>query len=94
MNGIRHLFFNSLLHLIYWKSTCSFVNISPYELALFVYRFDIFGIYVVMFLEILRTLLQVLCVFSILLIAFGMAFFVLMNKEVVCLYKFNINMNI
>ena len=48
------------------------------------FRFDFFGIYVVMFLEILRTLLQVLCVFSILLIAFGMAFYMLMNKEVGC----------
>ena len=36
----------------------------------------------VMFLEILKTLLQILSVFSILLVAFGMAFFMLMNKEV------------
>lgn len=50
------------------------------------FRFDIFGIYVVMFLEILRTLIQVLCVFSILLVAFGMAFFTLMNKEVSTVY--------
>ena len=45
----------------------------------------------VMFLEILKTLLQVLCVFSILLIAFGMAFFMLMNKEVnnvLCLVRY------
>ena len=35
-----------------------------------------------MFLEILRTLLQVICVFSILLVAFALAFFMLMNKEV------------
>ena len=48
----------------------------------FVHRFDFFGIYVVMFLEILKTLLQVLCVFSILWIAFGMAFYMLMNKSV------------
>ena len=52
--------------------------------SLLSFRFDLFGIYVVMFLEILKTLLQVLCVFSILLIAFGIAFFMLMNKEVMC----------
>ena len=36
-----------------------------------------------MFLEILKTCLQILSVFSILLIGFGMAFFMLMNKEVI-----------
>ena len=49
-------------------------------------RFDFFGIYVVMFLEILRTLIQVLCVFSILIIAFGLAFFMLLGKEVIFAY--------
>ena len=45
-------------------------------------RFDLYGIYVVMFLEILRTLLQVMCVFSILIIAFGLAFYTIMYTEV------------
>lgn len=38
------------------------------------------GIYVVMFLEILQTLIKVLFVFSILIIAFGLAFYILMAK--------------
>ncbi|XP_037907934.1 transient receptor potential cation channel subfamily A member 1-like isoform X1 [Hermetia illucens] len=38
------------------------------------------GIYVVMFLEILQTLIKVLLVFSILIIAFGLAFFILLSK--------------
>ena len=38
------------------------------------------GIYVVMFLEILQTLIKVLMVFSILIIAFGLAFYILMSK--------------
>ena len=46
------------------------------------YRFDILGIYVVMFLEILRTLLQALFVFSLLIVAFGLAFFLLLKNEV------------
>lgn len=35
-----------------------------------------------MFLEILRTLVQVLCVFSILIIAFGLSFYILLSIEV------------
>lgn len=56
-------------------------SISMFAWFLF-YRFDFFGIYVVMFLEILKTLLQVLCVFSILIVAFGLSFFMLMGNEV------------
>ncbi len=41
-----------------------------------------YGIYVVMFLEILRTLVQVIIVFSILFVAFGLAFYILLGTEV------------
>lgn len=64
-----------------WETGAIAVFLAWFNCLLFLQRFDFFGIYVVMFLEILRTLLQVLCVFSILLIAFGMAFFMLLNKE-------------
>ncbi len=40
------------------------------------------GIYVVMFLEILRTLVRAIIVFSILIVAFGMAFYILLATEV------------
>lgn len=43
-------------------------------------RFDMVGIYVVMFLEILQTLIKVLVVFSILIIAFGLAFYILLSR--------------
>jgi len=43
-------------------------------------RFDQVGIYVVMFLEILQTLVKVLLVFSILIIAFGLALFILLSR--------------
>lgn len=39
------------------------------------------GIYVVMFLEILQTLIKVLLVFSILIIAFGLAFYIVLSKS-------------
>ncbi|XP_012937566.1 transient receptor potential cation channel subfamily A member 1 isoform X2 [Aplysia californica] len=44
-------------------------------------RFDLFGIYVVMFLEIMKTLVHVVFVFSFLNIAFGLAFYVLLSGE-------------
>lgn len=45
--------------------------------------FNSFGIYIVMFLEILSTLLRVLFVFSVLIIAFGLSFFILLSKTVI-----------
>lgn len=44
------------------------------------FRFDFVGIYVVMFLEILQTLIKVLLVFSILIIAFGLAFYIILSR--------------
>nr|CAD7261852.1 unnamed protein product [Timema shepardi] len=52
----------------------------PAEHVLSNHRFDQVGIYVVMFLEILQTLIKVLIVFSILIIAFGLAFYILLSK--------------
>ncbi|VVC86120.1 unnamed protein product [Leptidea sinapis] len=54
--------------------------LSWFELLLLLQRFDQIGIYVVMFLEILQTLIKVLMVFSILIIAFGLSFYVLLSK--------------
>lgn len=45
-------------------------------------RFYIFGIYVVMFTEILKTLLKVIFLFSILIIGFGLVFFILLGNDV------------
>ncbi|XP_022317392.2 transient receptor potential cation channel subfamily A member 1-like isoform X2 [Crassostrea virginica] len=57
------------------------VFLAWFNCLLFLQRFDVFGIYVVMFLEILATLFQALCVFSILLVAFGLAFSILLKHE-------------
>ncbi|XP_063219628.1 transient receptor potential cation channel subfamily A member 1 isoform X1 [Bacillus rossius redtenbacheri] len=51
-----------------------------FNLLLYLQRFDQVGIYVVMFLEILQTLIKVLLVFSILIIAFGLAFYILLSR--------------
>ncbi|XP_035826421.1 transient receptor potential cation channel subfamily A member 1 [Aplysia californica] len=65
-----------------WEAGALAIFFAWFNCLVFLQRFDFFGIYVVMFLEILRTLVQVLCVFSILIIAFGLAFYMLMFKEV------------
>ncbi|XP_041358334.1 transient receptor potential cation channel subfamily A member 1-like isoform X2 [Gigantopelta aegis] len=64
-----------------WEAGAVVIFLAWFNAMVFLQRFDFFGIYVVMFLEILRTLFQVLCVFSILIIAFGLAFFMLLNQE-------------
>ncbi|KAI5734628.1 hypothetical protein M8J77_008902 [Diaphorina citri] len=56
------------------------VFLSWLTLLLNLQRFDQVGIYVVMFLEILQTLIKVLIVFSILIVAFGLAFYILLSR--------------
>lgn len=56
------------------------VFLSWFNLLLLLQRFDQVGIYVVMFLEILQTLIKVLMVFSMLIIAFGLAFYILLSR--------------
>nr|QLH02044.1 TRPA1 [Agasicles hygrophila] len=62
--------------------TCASLTVflSWFNLLLLLQRFDQVGIYVVMFLEILQTLIKVLMVFSILIIAFGLAFYILLSR--------------
>lgn len=57
-----------------------FSNQQSSILCLFVVRLYYVGIYVVMFLEILKTLLRVLSIFSVLIIAFGSAFYILLSE--------------
>lgn len=65
----------------YLFSSASFtIFLSWFNLLLHLQRFDQIGIYVVMFLEILQTLIKVLILFSILIIAFGLAFFILLSN--------------
>ncbi|KAK6188192.1 hypothetical protein SNE40_004425 [Patella caerulea] len=64
-----------------WEIGTLAVFTAWFNCLVFLQRFDFFGIYVVMFLEILKTLIQVICVFSILIIAFGLSFFILLSRE-------------
>lgn len=49
-------------------------------LILFVRKLDVFGIYVIMFLETLATVVKVLAVFSLLIVGFALSFHVLLNE--------------
>ncbi|EEB19608.1 conserved hypothetical protein [Pediculus humanus corporis] len=62
-----------------FSSAAITVFLSWFNLLLYLQRFDQVGIYIVMFLEILQTLIKVLLVFSILIIAFGLAFYILLS---------------
>lgn len=72
--------FNLTLFLLQLSAASITIFLSWFHLLLLLQRFDQVGIYVVMFLEILQTLIKVLMVFSILIIAFGLAFYVLLSK--------------
>ncbi|XP_054085088.1 transient receptor potential cation channel subfamily A member 1 isoform X5 [Zeugodacus cucurbitae] len=65
---------------VHYSAAAVAVFLSWFRLLLLLQRFDQVGIYVVMFLEILQTLIKVLIVFSILIIAFGLAFYILLSK--------------
>ena len=64
------------------------VFIAWFNLLFYLQRFNRGGIYVVMFLEILSTLIKVIFVFSVLIIAFGLSFYILFAKfNLVCFWK-------
>lgn len=77
---ISPMFLDGRITESYYSATSITVFLSWFNLLLFLQRFDQVGIYVVMFLEILQTLIKVLMVFSILIIAFGLAFYILLSQ--------------
>ncbi|XP_071835812.1 transient receptor potential cation channel subfamily A member 1-like isoform X3 [Apostichopus japonicus] len=64
-----------------WSFGAIAVFSAWYNLMLYLRRFDSVGIYIVMFMEIFKTLLHVILVFLVLIIAFAMAFYILMSQE-------------
>lgn len=77
---ISPIFTNGYVNDFLFSSASFTIFLSWFSLLLHLQRFDQIGIYVVMFLEILQTLIKVLIVFSILIIAFGLAFFILLSN--------------
>lgn len=77
---VSPMFCGGVIQDMHFSAASMTVFLSWFNLLLFLQRFDQIGIYVVMFLEILQTLIKVLSVFSILIIAFGLAFYILLSK--------------
>ncbi|XP_064626190.1 transient receptor potential cation channel subfamily A member 1-like isoform X2 [Lineus longissimus] len=64
-----------------WESGAVATFLAWVNLLLFFQRSGRFGIYVVMFLEILKTLIEVLVVFFVLIVAFGLAFYIVLTNK-------------
>lgn len=66
---------------IKWNVGSIVILISWLNLLLHLYAFPFFGIYVVMFIEVFKTVISVLFVFGMFIVAFGLAFFVLLDTQ-------------
>uniref|UniRef100_A0A8B9LRD2 Transient receptor potential cation channel subfamily A member 1 n=1 Tax=Astyanax mexicanus TaxID=7994 RepID=A0A8B9LRD2_ASTMX len=66
----------------HWQAGALAGLISWINLLLYLQRFERFGIYVVMFREICRTLLSIIVLFIYLILAFALAFYALMVEQV------------
>jgi len=64
-----------------WTAGAISILFAWFNLLLYLKRFPYFGLYVVMFVEVFRTLINVLIVFSILIIAFALSFYSLLNVQ-------------
>ncbi|KAM8966317.1 transient receptor potential cation channel subfamily A member 1 isoform 2-T2 [Pelodytes ibericus] len=64
-----------------WQFGATAVFTSWVNFLIYLQRFESYGIYIVMFWEILRTLLRIVVLFFFLLLAFGLSFFVLLYPQ-------------
>ncbi|XP_074843185.1 transient receptor potential cation channel subfamily A member 1 isoform X2 [Carettochelys insculpta] len=77
---VSSLFVNTPVGL-QWECGAIAVYLSWMNFLLYLQRFESYGIYIVMFWEILRTLLRIAVVFFFLILAFGLSFFVLLCSQ-------------
>uniref|UniRef100_UPI00398F7D25 transient receptor potential cation channel subfamily A member 1b n=1 Tax=Pristiophorus japonicus TaxID=55135 RepID=UPI00398F7D25 len=68
-------------HPIQWQCGTISAYATWANFLLYLQRFDICGIYVVMFGEILRTLIRIMLLFFFLIMAFGLTFYILLYEE-------------
>lgn len=64
-----------MLYNLKWQAGAVSILFAWFNLLLYLKRFPFFGLYVLMFTEVLSTLLNVLCVFSILVVGFALSFY-------------------
>ena len=65
-----------------WRVGIVSIFLCYVNLVLFLRRFHALGIYVIMYVEVTKTMLKVLLVFSVFIFGFGIVFFVLFNGQV------------
>ncbi|XP_059809885.1 transient receptor potential cation channel subfamily A member 1a [Hypanus sabinus] len=68
-------------HSLQWQCGMISAFTSWVNFLLYLQRFDICGIYVVMFAEILKTLLHIMSIFFFLVFAFGLTFYILLYEQ-------------
>uniref|UniRef100_A0A914UXB1 Ion transport domain-containing protein n=1 Tax=Plectus sambesii TaxID=2011161 RepID=A0A914UXB1_9BILA len=73
--------FGGNLSVTQWGCCAVAIFLAWFNLLLYLQRLDSVGIYVVMFLQILSTVIRVMVVFSVLLIAFGFTFHILLSYD-------------
>ncbi len=64
-----------------WNAGAICILLAWIDLLLFLTRFPYFGLYVVMFVEVLKTVLRVLVVFATFIVAFALSFYVLLREQ-------------
>ncbi|XP_072017055.1 transient receptor potential cation channel subfamily A member 1-like [Amphiura filiformis] len=65
-----------------WPAGSIAIFFAWFNLLMYQERIDRIGIFIVMFNEILKTILQVMVMFSVIIIAFGLSFYMLMSGEI------------
>ncbi|XP_051878576.1 transient receptor potential cation channel subfamily A member 1-like [Pristis pectinata] len=68
-------------HPLQWQCGMISAYTSWVNFLLYLQRFDICGIYVVMFAEILKTLIHIMSIFFFLVFAFGLTFYILLYEQ-------------
>ncbi|KAK3783323.1 hypothetical protein RRG08_044332 [Elysia crispata] len=64
-----------------WEAASVAIFLSWFNFLVLCQRFQFVGLYIVMYMEIMKTLLQILFIFLVLIIAFGLSFFILLSTE-------------
>ncbi|XP_062985937.1 transient receptor potential cation channel subfamily A member 1 [Elgaria multicarinata webbii] len=77
---VSSLFINLPVRL-QWECGAIAIFLSWMNFLLYLQRFENYGIYIVMFWEILRTLIRIVVVFFFLMLAFGLSFHVLLGSQ-------------
>lgn len=64
-----------------WQIGSVVIFVAWFNFLIYMRLFDFFGIYVTMFMDILKTLFKVIFLFSVLIVAFGLVFFILLRDH-------------